>query len=168
MLCNALIQPHFDYACSAWYSNLNKNLTKKLQIAQNKCIRFCLGLDSQSHIGVNEFKTINWLPVQNRYEQCVSVSAFKFCKGLGPAYMSDIYSLIENPRTTRRSEYKMKQPFRSTNMGQNSISYIGPKVWNNLPKECKIEEISNKFKHKIKDQFFENLQRVNDDIYLYY
>ena len=24
MLCNALIQPHFDYACSAWYPNLSK------------------------------------------------------------------------------------------------------------------------------------------------
>ena len=58
MLCNALIQPHFDYACSAWYSNLNKNSTKKLQIAQNKCIRFCLGLDDRSHIGVNEFKLL--------------------------------------------------------------------------------------------------------------
>ena len=85
MLCNALIQPHFDYACSAWYPNLNKNLTKKIQTAQNKCIRFCLGLENRDHIGVNEFKTINWLPVQNRYEQCVSVSVFKFCKNLGPA-----------------------------------------------------------------------------------
>ena len=28
LLCNALIQPHFDYACSAWYHNL----TKKLEI----------------------------------------------------------------------------------------------------------------------------------------
>ena len=25
LLCNALIQPHFDYACSAWYPNLTKN-----------------------------------------------------------------------------------------------------------------------------------------------
>ena len=24
LLCNALIQPHFDYACSAWYPNLSK------------------------------------------------------------------------------------------------------------------------------------------------
>ena len=24
MLCNALIQPHFDYACLAWYENLNE------------------------------------------------------------------------------------------------------------------------------------------------
>ena len=26
LLCNALIQPHFDYACSAWYPNLIKKL----------------------------------------------------------------------------------------------------------------------------------------------
>ena len=26
LLCNALIQPHFDYACSAWYPNLSKKL----------------------------------------------------------------------------------------------------------------------------------------------
>ena len=28
MLCNALIQPHFDYACSTWYPNLNVKLKK--------------------------------------------------------------------------------------------------------------------------------------------
>ena len=30
LLCDAMIQPHFDYACSAWYPNLNKGLKKKL------------------------------------------------------------------------------------------------------------------------------------------
>ena len=29
LLCNAIMQPHFDYACSAWYPNLNKSLKKK-------------------------------------------------------------------------------------------------------------------------------------------
>jgi len=82
--------------------------------------------------------------------------------------MPDIYSLVENPRFTRRSEYRMKPPFKLTNMGQSSISYVGPKVWNNLPSECRLEINSNKFKHKIKEHFFENIQRVNDDIYLYY
>ena len=30
LLCNALIQPHFDYACTAWYTNLSKKLKDKL------------------------------------------------------------------------------------------------------------------------------------------
>ena len=29
MLCNTLIQPHFDFACSAWYPNLTKRFEKK-------------------------------------------------------------------------------------------------------------------------------------------
>ena len=34
MLCNTLIQPHFDFACSALYPNLTKGLIKnKLQIS---------------------------------------------------------------------------------------------------------------------------------------
>ena len=49
ILCNALIQPHFDHACSAWYPNLNKKLKSKLQTIQNRCIRYCLQLDNRSH-----------------------------------------------------------------------------------------------------------------------
>ena len=30
MLCNAIIQPHFGYACSAWYPNMNEKLKKKM------------------------------------------------------------------------------------------------------------------------------------------
>ena len=56
MLCNALIQPHFDYACPAWYPNLNEKTKKKIQIMQNKCIRFCLKLDKMHRISEEEFK----------------------------------------------------------------------------------------------------------------
>ena len=42
LLCNALIQLHFDYAYSAWYPNLSKKLKNRIQTSQNKCIRFCL------------------------------------------------------------------------------------------------------------------------------
>ena len=72
LLCNALIQPHFDYACCSWYSNLNKKLKDKLQVLQNKCITFCLHLGNQDHIGLEEFQSIKWLPVNDRFLQQVS------------------------------------------------------------------------------------------------
>ena len=78
LLCNALIQPHFDYACSALYPNLTQNLNKKLQTTQNKCIRFYLQLGNRSHIGVTEFKQINWLPIKERFGQCICSTVFKF------------------------------------------------------------------------------------------
>ena len=36
LVCNALIQPHFDYACSPWYPNPNNILKSKLQIYTTK------------------------------------------------------------------------------------------------------------------------------------
>ena len=37
LFCNVMIQPFFDYACNAWYPNLNQKLKKRLRAAQNKC-----------------------------------------------------------------------------------------------------------------------------------
>ena len=56
LLCNALIQLHFDYACTTWYPNLNKKLKNEIQTTQNICVRFCLNLDKMAHISRNEFE----------------------------------------------------------------------------------------------------------------
>ena len=59
LLCNALIQPNFDYVCSAWYPNLTKKLKNIIQTSQNKGIRFCLQLDKMTHISHKKFETLN-------------------------------------------------------------------------------------------------------------
>ena len=58
----------------AWYPNLNKGLKKKVQTSQNKCVRFCLNMGNRDHVGMNEFKRINWLPTKERFEQCLLTS----------------------------------------------------------------------------------------------
>ena len=139
MLCNAIIQPHFDFAVSAWYPNLTKKLSNRLQICQNKCIRFCLGLGNRVHIGTKEVRQINWLPVQNRFEQCVNAHVFKFVNQQSPKYMSEIFTIAEQPsRDTRTNTgIKLIQPQRKRASGQSAPSYVGPKVWNKLPTELK-------------------------------
>ena len=71
MLCNALIQPHFDYACPTCYRNLNEETKKKIQIMQNKSIRFCLKLEKINHIPENEFRLINW-STSKTVDQCIN------------------------------------------------------------------------------------------------
>ena len=78
ILCNALIQPFFDYACTTWFPNLSKKLRLRLQATQNKCIRFCLQLDKMSRICVNEFPELNWLNVHDRYLQFIVSGIFEF------------------------------------------------------------------------------------------
>ena len=113
-----MIQPHFDYACLTWYPNLNKSLKKKLQTTQNKCIRFCLLLGNREHVGFEEFERINWLNINDRFEQCLSVFVYKFFNKSCRDHMSDIFLPVKNRMvSTRNSFFKLDQPFRKTTQG---------------------------------------------------
>ena len=95
LLCNALIQPQFDYACTAWYPNLCKKLKNKIQTTQNKCVRFCLNLEKMAHISENEFEKLNWLPIRDRINQCILSTTFKFVNDMGPNYLKCFNGLLK-------------------------------------------------------------------------
>ena len=71
--------------------------------------------------------------------------------------MSDIFVPNKLIKHTRNSEHRFKIPFRRTNMGQNTLSYSGPFLWNNLSIDIKLAKTRNDFKHKIKSSYFESL-----------
>ena len=57
-LVAALVQPHFDYACTTWYSSFPKFIKNKLQTAQNKMSRVIL-----NHVGPSQLSELQWLSV---------------------------------------------------------------------------------------------------------
>ena len=59
MLFDELVHPHLDYESPAWYTNLTEKTKNKIQIMQNKCIRFCLSLGKMHHICEADFRSIN-------------------------------------------------------------------------------------------------------------
>ena len=67
LLWNKIIQPDFDYACSALHPKLKK-IKSKLETIPGKCFRYFLLLDRKSHTGIKEFEQINWIPVSERFD----------------------------------------------------------------------------------------------------
>ena len=65
---------HFDYDTRHGQSPESKALKTKLQIAQNKCICFCLGLPPCGHTSSLHFRKIKWLPAERRVELCTSAT----------------------------------------------------------------------------------------------
>ena len=106
MLCNALIQPHFDYACPVWYPNLTEKMKKKIQIMQNKCIRFCLRLDKMHHISEENFRLINWLPTSKRVDQCITTITFKFVDNTCPYYLKETFEFAPHCRIDTRNKFE--------------------------------------------------------------
>ena len=78
LLCNSLIQPHFNYASICWYPLIRQNLRNKLQVTQSKCIRFCSKLNSKQHICAKEFKVIKWLPAKEKVKQRLATKVFNY------------------------------------------------------------------------------------------
>ena len=153
-----MIQPHFDNACSAWYPDLTQKLKKKLQIMQNKYIRFCLQLDKMSTISHKEFKDLNWLPVINKFEQCVISIVFRFISGNCPYYLNEVFKLAPEGNISLRNKFlKLKRPIRNTNTGQKALSFIGPSFWNQIPEALKNTDNLNTFKHNLKKHFFNQM-----------
>ena len=75
--CSALIQCHFDYACSSWYPAISTALRNKLQVMQNKMIRFILCLDNRSQIENDELTKAGFLNTSDRVKQLKLGHVFK-------------------------------------------------------------------------------------------
>ena len=163
LLCNALIQPFFNYDCGAWYANRNQSLKNSLQARQHKCIKFCFEIGDKTSVQVKDFEDINWLNVDDRLNQiflsCCSSNVFKFFTNCSPSYLEEVYFPAHQESISTRCSYqKLKIPKRKTNMGLKSLSYIGPSFWNKLPSFLKHENTLNSFKHKMKKYFFKKFK----------
>ena len=140
-----------------------------MQVCQNKCIRFCLSLGNRSHVGIDQFKEINWLPVKDRFDQNVLTHIFKQQNKLAARYMDEIFTSADLCNIkTRSSSYKLILPHCNKASGHNTISSLGPRLWNKLPSDIKLSNNPNSFKHKVKMHFFEVLEKETDDSFFYY
>ena len=146
LLRSSLIQPHFDYACISWYPLINQKMRNKLQATQNKCIRFYLKLNSRQHVGAKKSKKINWLPIKERVEQCIATKVFNYWKGTSTLYVNELFVPSRNTYNTR-SHMTLEIPLKKSNLGRNSISFIGPSVWNKLSNNLKVLDTTTSFTH---------------------
>ena len=155
MIMNAMIQPHYDYACNSWYPLLTQNFKNKLQVSQNRCIRFCLMLNNRDRIDKTRFEEINWLPVHKRVEQCFATVVYKYLHNGVPQYINDIFSLKNKKYNTRNSDM-LTRPLCKTSSGQKAISFLAPKIWADIPMAVKSKQSLDSFKHEFKKDFFWN------------
>lgn len=94
MFYNDYIQPHFDNALSVWYPNLNGKTKQKIQIVQNKYIRFCLKLD----ISEMKFRLITLLPTSKRTDQFINNITYNFFNKPCPYYLSESFEFATHCR----------------------------------------------------------------------
>ena len=170
IMCSALIQCHFDYCCSSWYSSTNKGQRKRLQVMQNKIIRFILNLGNRSHIGVAEHEKVNMFPVIDRVRQLKLNHAFNVKMGQCPEYLKDRFNRIGDTELrvcTRASSNNFFLP-RVKNQGVHTFYFSVIKDWNFLP--AKINDLTNRnhFRTSLREHILTELKNKEQCPYIFY
>ena len=168
-LCSALKQCHLDYSCSSWYAGLNKTLKKKLQVTQNKVVRFIKKLGPRSHIGYSELDSLGFLNVENRVKQFRLNHVFKIFNGTCPSYLSEHFRKVSDFHmyNTRGSSENFVVP-HVPGHASTTFFFNGIKDWNSLPYDIKRVETFNRFKTSVKRFLNSQMQLMEADIFCYY
>ena len=126
-------------------------------------------MDNREHIGTEHFDKISWLPIDQRFKQCLSTNIFKFFFEMCPHYMNEIYKTSnQNNTATGNSSLKLFQPLLNKALSRKCLSYFGPFIWNGLLDDVKLSNNVNTFKHNLKSRFLTLLREIDQDIYSYY
>ena len=111
-----------------------------------------------STISHKEFKDLNWLPVINRFEQCVISIVFKFINGNCPYYLNEVFEFAPEGNISLRNNFlKLKRPFWNKNTGHKALFFSVPSFWNQIPYTLKTAHNLNTFKHNYKRHFFNQM-----------
>ena len=76
-LCSVLILVHIDYAASAWYAGITNTLKHRLQVCQNKVVRFIWNMSPIQTVNYNVFKSLTLLNIWWQGEITSFKSSFK-------------------------------------------------------------------------------------------
>ena len=150
-LCSALIMCHFDYACCSWYSALSQKNKNKLQIMQNKIVRFILGVGPRTHIGQEERDLVKMISCQDRVMQLKLNHVFKIFHNSSPDYLKLHFTRVSSVHkySTRGSPFNFVVP---NSKGQARFTFYNTAIhhWNALPNEIKNTNDFIMFKQLVK------------------
>ena len=85
LICNSLIQPHFDH-CNVIWDNLAKGLAQKLQRMQNRAARIITGSDYYTRSS-EILRSFNWTNLEDRRALQFKKLMYKTANNMVPSYL---------------------------------------------------------------------------------
>lgn len=150
LLYNSLIKPHFIY-CNIVWGNSFKTYLHKLHLVQKRIIRIITRSEFHAHTA----PILEKYQIMNIYQLTDYFSALFIYKSLNlklPESFCNLFSKNINNRTS----HNLRIPYHKKKLSEHSILIAGPRIWNNLPTNCKQSGSLNVFKKSLKQILFSN------------
>ena len=154
ILISSLVLSKLDYCNSLLYgintTQINTTQLGKLQSVQNASAKLIFGRRKFDHVS-DLFNRLHWLRINQRiaYKIILLVHNSIFLKSF-PTHTKSLISVL-NSRTMI-----LTIPYMNSSLGKRSFSYIGPKMWNILPTDLRLNDDIDSFKKLLKTYLFSN------------
>ena len=147
LLINSFIYCHFNYCPLVWHFTTAKSKLK-IEKVQERALRFILNDFASPYDHILSITGKSKMEINRLRSLCIEI--YKTLNRINPEYMSTIFKQTLN-RTSPRFSYNIEvnKP-KQVRFGERSLRSLGPKIWNNLPKQLKSSENLEIFKLNLK------------------
>ena len=88
--------------------------------------------------------------IHNRNLQFLAIEIYKALNKLSSSLMSELFQVKDTRYNLRSGNILVSSNVKTVHYGKESISYLVPLIWNQVPDEIKYSKSLNTFKSKIK------------------
>ena len=142
----------------------------KLQILQNKTMRFALDLSPRTHLDITHFLKMQWLPVDVGVEQLNLSIMHRIVHSGAPCYLTESFGMVSQVHDVETRHGTLSVSLPSTGRtGSKAFKLNGIKSWNKLPLKIKKQNSLAPFKEAVRLYLIDRLvNEYNSDLLLYY
>ena len=145
VLIQSFILSNFNYCPLVWMHCSNESINKVEKI-QERALRLL------NHDYVSDYDALlcssESLSMKEKRIKSLATEIFKTLNDLNPPYMKEIF--IKNNCKSNYPDNLRKPNCNFVTYGENSLKFLGPKIWNSLPAYLKQNRTLSSFKKLIK------------------
>ena len=147
IIMKAFIEPQFGYCPLIWMFH-SRSLNNKINRIHDRALRITHNDKSSSFQDL--LKKDNSVSIHHRNIRTLATEIFKFLQGLSPPILNEVFAERNFNYNLRGNNLLIRRRVMSVRYGTETVSFVGPKIWDILPNEIKNSETLHKFKAKIK------------------
>ena len=147
IIMNAFIQSQFSYCPLLWMCH-SRSIHTKINKIHERALRIVFGDNSSSFEQLLEKSES--VSIHHRNLQLLAIEMYKAINKLSPSLMTELFKTKDMKYKLRNENTFASSNIHTTCYGIDSVSYLGPRIWDQVPNVIKNSNTLNIFKNKIK------------------
>ena len=147
ILMKAYFSSQFGYCPLVWM-NHSRNLNNRINALHERALR--LVYDDFTSSFTELLEKDNSVTIHQKNLQALAIEMFKVKNNIGPEILNEVFKIKDKCYNTRFNSDFERRNIKSVRYGSETLSSLGPQIWDLIPLEVRNLTSLDKFKTKIR------------------